>query len=43
MLRAIPEKLNFKREELLRQAELLNEDFIDLYLYSMLKEEWNDH
>ncbi len=37
---AIPEKLQFKQEGILRQAELLNGKFIDLYLYAMLKEEW---
>ena len=39
--RAIAEKLQFKQEGILRQAELLNGKFIDLYLYAMLKEEWN--
>lgn len=39
--RAIAERLHFKQEGILRQAELLNGQFIDLYLYSMLKEEWN--
>ena len=38
--RAIPQKLQFKQEGILRQAELLNGKFIDLYLYAMLKEEW---
>jgi ribosomal-protein-serine acetyltransferase len=38
---AIAEKLQFKQEGILRQAELLNGRFIDLYLYAMLKEEWN--
>ena len=38
--RAIAEKLQFKQEGILRQAELLNGEFIDLYLYAMLKEEW---
>ncbi len=38
--RAIAEKLQFKQEGVLRKAELLNGKFIDLYLYSMLKEEW---
>ena len=37
---AIPQKLNFKKEAILQQAEWLNGKFIDLYLYSMLKEEW---
>lgn len=38
--RAIAEKLKFKEEGILRQAEWLNEKFIDLHLYAMLKEEW---
>ena len=38
--RAIAEKLQFKQEGILRQAEWLNGKFIDLYLYAMLKEEW---
>ena len=38
--RAIAEKLQFKPEGILRQAEWLNGKFIDLYLYAMLKEEW---
>ncbi len=37
---AIAEKLQFKKEGILKQAELLNGKFIDLYLYAMLKEEW---
>ncbi len=37
---AIPIKLNFKKEGILRQAELVNNEFIDLYLFSLLKEEW---
>ncbi|HRI26031.1 MAG TPA: GNAT family protein [Ferruginibacter sp.] len=37
---AIPEKLNFKREGIVRQGEWLNGKFIDLYQYSLLKEEW---
>lgn len=37
---AISERLGFTREGILRQAELLNGDFHDLYLYSMLKSEW---
>lgn len=39
--RAIAEKLQFKQEGILKQAELLNGKFIDLYLYAMLKEEWH--
>jgi len=38
--RAVAEKLQFKQEGILRQAELLNGKFIDLYLYAMLKEDW---
>jgi ribosomal-protein-serine acetyltransferase len=38
--RTIAEKLNFKQEGILREAEWLNGKFIDLYLYSILKEEW---
>jgi len=37
---AIPEKLNFKKEGVLRQAELVNNEFLDLILYSMLSSEW---
>ena len=40
--RAIPEKLNFVKEAVLRKAELVNDTFLDLYLYSMLKEEWEN-
>jgi ribosomal-protein-serine acetyltransferase len=28
------------KEGVLRQAEFVNNEFIDLFLYSMLKEEW---
>lgn len=37
---AIPEKLNFKKEGILRQAEFLNNEFTDLFIYSMLEDEW---
>lgn len=37
---AIPVKLNFKREGILRQAEFVNNEFIDLFIYSILKDEW---
>ncbi|MBK8608790.1 MAG: GNAT family N-acetyltransferase [Chitinophagaceae bacterium] len=39
--RAIAEKLQFKHEGILREAELLNGKFIDLHLYSMLAAQWN--
>lgn len=38
--KAIPEKLRFTFEGVLRKAEWLNGEFIDLNLYSMLKDEW---
>lgn len=38
--KAIPEKLLFKQEGIQRQAEFLNNQFTDLYVYSLLKEEW---
>lgn len=37
---AIPEKLNFIKEGILRQTELVNNKFNDLFLYSILNEEW---
>ncbi len=36
---AIPQKLNFKREGIARQAEWVNNGFVDLMVYSLLKEE----
>lgn len=39
---AIPEKLNFTKEGILRQAELVNNKFLDLVLYSMIKTEWEE-
>lgn len=37
---AIPGKLNFTKEGILRQAEFVNGEFVDLFLFSLLKEEW---
>lgn len=37
---AIAEKLLFKKEGVLREAELLHSEFIDLFCYSLLKKEW---
>jgi ribosomal-protein-serine acetyltransferase len=37
---AIPEKLGFSKEGILRQAEFVNNVFVDLYMYSMLDFEW---
>lgn len=39
---AIPEKFNFQKEGIMRQAEFVNETFLDLILYSILKDEWNE-
>lgn len=36
----IPKKLNFTREGIARQAEFVNNRFIDIVVYSMLKNEW---
>jgi ribosomal-protein-serine acetyltransferase len=37
---AIPQRLGFKKEGVIRQGEFVNNEFVDLYVYSMLKEEW---
>ena len=37
---AIPERFNFTKEGILRQAELVNNRFLDLVLYSMISDEW---
>lgn len=37
---AIPRKLGFQQEGVLRQAEKVNGKFLDLVLYSMINEEW---
>ncbi|MGJ1447780.1 GNAT family N-acetyltransferase [Sphingobacterium spiritivorum] len=38
---AIPQRLGFQREGILRQSELVNGIFLDLVIFSMLKDEWN--
>lgn len=38
--RAIAQKLNFKEEGILHQAEWLNGNYINLHLYAMLKDNW---
>lgn len=37
---AIPQRLGFKQEGIIRQGEFVNNQFVDLYVYSMLREEW---
>ncbi|WP_166437291.1 GNAT family N-acetyltransferase [Niastella caeni] len=37
---AIPIRLGFTREGIIRQGEFINNQFIDLCVYSLLKEEW---
>ncbi|QDP84271.1 GNAT family N-acetyltransferase [Chryseobacterium sp. SNU WT5] len=37
---AIPQRFNFTKEGIMRQAEFVNESFLDIILYSILKSEW---
>ena len=37
---AIPQKLNFKKEGILRESELVSGTFLDVVLYSILRNEW---
>ena len=37
---ALPERLGFTREGILREAEWLYDHFVDLNVYSMLEEDW---
>ncbi|WP_205513636.1 GNAT family N-acetyltransferase [Longitalea arenae] len=39
---AIPERLGLKREGIIRQGEFVNNQFVDLFVYSMLRKEWED-
>jgi ribosomal-protein-serine acetyltransferase len=38
--KAIPMRLNFKEEGMIRQGEFVNNKFINLFVFSMLKSEW---
>ncbi len=38
--RAIPEKLGFKQEGILRQSEWLQDRFVDMVIYGLLASEW---
>lgn len=37
---AVAERLGFRKEGIMREAELVNGEFLDLNLYSLLKAEW---
>ena len=37
---AIPQKLNFKQEGILRQAEFVNGSYFDIVVYGMVREDW---
>lgn len=39
--RAIPERLGFQQEGMLRQVAWLHDHFVDLIVYSMLADEWH--
>lgn len=39
---AIPQTLHFKKEGILREAELVNGTFLDLVLYAILDDEWKE-
>lgn len=39
--RAIPQRLGFKEEGVLRQSEWLYDHFVDLVMYALLKEDWS--
>jgi ribosomal-protein-serine acetyltransferase len=39
---AVPQRLGFTREGVERQAEWLNDHFLDMIVYSMLRSEWHN-
>ncbi|MCR8656669.1 GNAT family N-acetyltransferase [Paenibacillus endoradicis] len=40
--RAIPERLHFSYEGLVRQAEWINDHYVDHVIYGLLKEDWKE-
>lgn len=40
--RAVPERLGFKREGVLRQEHWLHDQYVDIAVYSLLNEEWKN-
>lgn len=40
--RAVPERLHFTYEGIAREAEVVNNQFLDLAIYSMLKKDWQE-
>jgi ribosomal-protein-serine acetyltransferase len=40
--RAIPQRLGFKQEGTIRQAEWLYDHYVDLVVYGILASEWSD-
>src|SRR5262249_12526339 len=41
--RAIPERLGFQQEGIIRRGDKVNGVYHDLVIYGMLAEEWKDH
>ena len=39
--RAIPERLGFTKEGIIRDGELLNHGYVDSVVYGILKREWS--
>jgi ribosomal-protein-serine acetyltransferase len=40
--RAVPERLGFRQEGVLRQAEIVGERVLDIVIYAMLSPDWSD-